>query len=95
MTAAGGRMVLVGQPDCSQNLVLHGAHKHYCGKTILDSQGGLTDPAVDIPRYVELYLCGKLRLEQVVTDRFRLESVNEAVARVKSGRAGRVILEMT
>jgi Zn-dependent alcohol dehydrogenase len=67
---------------------------HYCGKTILDSQGGLTDPAADIPRYLALYKAGRLPLEQFITHRFPLESVNEALDVVRSGQAGRVILTM-
>jgi len=74
---------------------LPGMRRHYCGKTILDSQGGLTDPAVDIPRYLALYTAGRLPLEQFITHRFPLEEVNEALDVVRSGQAGRVILEMT
>jgi len=89
-----GRMVLVGQPHCDCDLTLPGFRSHYCGKTVMDSQGGLTDPAADIPRYVELYLAGKLCLDDLITHRFPLERVNEAIETVKSGEAGRCILTM-
>jgi len=89
-----GRLVLVGQPHCDCDLTLPGFRSHYCGKTVMDSQGGLTNPAADIPRYVELYLVGKLCLDDLITHTFPLERVNEAVETVKSGEAGRCILTM-
>lgn len=91
---AGGRMILLGQPHHEECLTLPGMRRHYCGKTILDSQGGLTNPAVDIPRYLALYKTGRLPLEQFITHRFPLEAVNEALDVVRSGQAGRVILTM-
>ena len=91
---AGGRMILLGQPHHEECLTLPGVRRHYCGKTVLDSQGGLTDPAVDIPRYLSLYQAGRLPLEQFITHRFPLEQVNKALEVVRSGQAGRVILKM-
>ena len=90
----GGRMILLGQPDYDDALILPGFRKHYCGKTIMDSQGGLTNPTEDIPRYLRLYQFGKLPLEQFITHRFPLEQVNKALSVVRDGLAGRVILTM-
>jgi S-(hydroxymethyl)glutathione dehydrogenase/alcohol dehydrogenase len=89
-----GRMILLGQPHHEACLSLPGFRRHYCGKTILDSQGGLTEPNVDIPRYLGLWRAGRLPVEQLITHRFSLEQVNEALDMVRSGLAGRVILEM-
>lgn len=90
----GGRVILVGQPHGGQDLLLPGFRKHYCGKVMLDSQGGLTDPASDIPRYIRLFNAGRLPLMSLITHRFPLERINEALDVVRSGEAGRVILEM-
>ncbi|GAG29146.1 unnamed protein product, partial [marine sediment metagenome] len=79
VTALGGRLILVGQPRHNQNLIIQGIRQHYCGKTILDSQGGLTDPAVDIPRYLELYRRGKLKLDNLITHRYPLTQINTAI----------------
>ncbi len=85
---------LVGQPPHDRNLVLSLVRRNYCGKTILDSQGGLTNPTADISRYLGLYRVGKLPVEQFITHRFPLEQVNEAVQVIQSGEAGRCILAM-
>ena len=94
ITAPGGRMILVGQPKIDTAIVFTNARQHYNGKMIIDSQGGLTNPNVDIPRYVALYQRGKLELDSLVTDTFPLEKINEAFDLVKTGKAGRVALEM-
>lgn len=89
-----GKMILVGQTHYGQDLVLSNFRQHYCGKTILDSQGGLTEPHADIPRYLKLYQQGKLKLNNLITHRFKLDDINEALEVVRSGKAGRVMLEM-
>ena len=60
----------------------------------MDSQGGLTNPTTDIPRYVELYMAGKLCLDELITHKFVLEDVNDAIEMVRSGEAGRCILTL-
>lgn len=94
MKPGGGRMVLVGQPDCSCDLSLPGFRRHYCGKTVMDSQGGLTDPSADIPRYVGLYKAGKLQLDWMITHHFSLDEVNDAIETVRSGEAIRCVIDM-
>lgn len=93
--APGGKLILVGQPSWCNTLTIEGFRNHfYDGKIIMDSQGGLTNPTVDIPRYLNLYRIGKLKLDGLITHRFPLEQVNEALTTVRSGAAGRCILEM-
>jgi Zn-dependent alcohol dehydrogenase len=60
----------------------------------MDSQGGFTNPAQDIPNYLGLYKAGKLNLDGLITHRFGLDDVNEAMNVAYSGKAIRVILEM-
>lgn len=89
-----GRLILLGQPRHGEGLHLPYFRNHYCGKTVMDSQGGLTDPNKDIPRYLGLWKAGRLPVEKFITHRFPLEKANEALDVVRSGQAGRVILEM-
>lgn len=51
-------------------------------------------PHLDIPKYVRLVHAGKLKLDGIVTHEFRLEEINQAIEKVKSGEAGRVLLAM-
>lgn len=90
----GGKVILVGQPPYGTDIVLTQASANYRGKTIIDSQGGLTDPAEDIPRYLHLYRTGMLKLDNLITHRFKLHDINKAISTMCSGKAGRCILEM-
>lgn len=90
----GGKMILVGQPQHMVEVRLDLFREHYCGKTILDSQGGLTNPTVDIPRYIMLWRQRKLRLEELITHTFPLEKINAAIKAMKGGQTGRCILEI-
>ena len=94
MTSSNGKMILVGQPKYNENLTFSSMRDHYCGKTIMDSQGGLTNPNIDIPLYLNLYLEGKLRLDDMISHRFPLEKVNEALDLIKCGIGNKFILEM-
>ena len=90
----GGKMILVGQPTNGKDQTFPNFRQHYCGKTIIDSQGGLTNPTVDIPRYVKMYQSGKLDLNSLITHRFPLAEINQALSTMRSGYCGRVIVEM-
>ena len=92
-TAPGGRTIMVGQPHIKENLVLESMVKNFTGKILMDSQGGLTNPNVDIPRYLNLYRNGKLKLDELITHRFSLDEINLAVQKIKDGETGRCMIE--
>jgi S-(hydroxymethyl)glutathione dehydrogenase/alcohol dehydrogenase len=92
--ALAKKTILVGQPRHDQSLIFPAMRRNYCGKILMDSQGGFTNPAQDIPNYLGLYKAGKLNLDGLITHRFGLDDVNEAMNVAYSGKAIRVILEM-
>ena len=47
---------------------------------------------VDMPRYVELYRQGRLKLDEMITRRGRLQDVNEAFRAMKAGEVARTVL---
>jgi S-(hydroxymethyl)glutathione dehydrogenase/alcohol dehydrogenase len=47
---------------------------------------------VDIPRYLEFYRQGRLRLDEMVSRRGRLDSLNEAFRAMKAGEVARTVL---
>ncbi len=65
------------------------------GKRLVGSHGGGTDVDRDIPRYLSLYQEGKLKVDRLITDRFKLGQINEAMTKLSTGQiAGRALLEM-
>ena len=48
--------------------------------------------ARDIPWMVDLYQQGRLALDSLISNRFQLEKINEAIADTKSGSAKRNVI---
>ena len=92
--AKSGVTVLCGVPFADDRLSIDSFPLHM-GRRLIGSHGGDAAPDTDIPRYVELYKLGKLRLDELITNRFTLAEVNDAVATVQAGQAcGRCVIEM-
>lgn len=90
--ANGGLAVIAGNLPAGQKISID-PFQLICGKNITGSWGGGTDPDRDIPRYVDLYLSGKLKLDKMLTHRFRLEEINDAFSFLEKGEIGRAIIE--
>jgi 2-desacetyl-2-hydroxyethyl bacteriochlorophyllide A dehydrogenase len=91
-----GRLVLVGQPKPKESLTLDNALSFFNGNGLVvkATQGGKTDPDIDIPRYIEMHKNGRLNIEKIVTHRFLLSEVNDAFLLLKTGNAGRIMIDM-
>lgn len=63
------------------------------GKKIIGSWGGETKTDTDIPRYVDYYLDGKLKIDELIAQRFKLTQINEAFSALDKGVAGRILIE--
>ncbi|WP_150308659.1 zinc-binding dehydrogenase [Planctomonas psychrotolerans] len=61
-------------------------------KRIIGSLYGSSNPLVDLPRIFELYLAGRLPLDDLIGERMPLDAVNEAYAGLAGGAVGRTIL---
>lgn len=94
LTSPGGRTVLVGVPPREDLPRLFTLPLHF-GKTLAGSKGGSTRPELDIPRYAALAKSGRLALEPLITNRYTLERVNDAIEDLRSGVvAGRCLIEI-
>ena len=49
---------------------------------------------VDVPRYIDLYLQGRLLLDEMVSARVALPTINDGFAILSSGRATRVVADI-
>jgi 2-desacetyl-2-hydroxyethyl bacteriochlorophyllide A dehydrogenase len=91
-----GKLILVGQPKPGQDVIIPNANKLFngTGQTIKATQGGMTSPVDDIPRYLNLYNAGLLDINKIITHRFDIDNINEAFNLLKSGKAGRIIINI-
>lgn len=94
LTAPRGRTVLVGVPRHDQDISIHSLPLHF-GRVLTGSHGGETDPARDIPRLARLFEAGKLKLRELLTERYTLEGVNEAITGMRDGSTlGRCLISV-
>ena len=61
-------------------------------KILTGSSMGSNHFKVDMPKYIELYFQGKLMLDEMITNRFRLHGVNDAFEALRGGAVMRSIL---
>jgi Zn-dependent alcohol dehydrogenase len=61
-------------------------------KAFMGSVYGSAVPQRDVPRLVDLYRKGELRLEPMITRRIRLEQVNEAFDAMSRGEGARSVI---
>ena len=62
------------------------------GKQIRGSNYGSATPAIDFPRSAELYAAGRLPLDLLISDRIRLESVEDALDAMRRGDGARRVV---
>ena len=93
LTHPDGKTILVGVPRKDDNVSIHTLPIHF-NKVLKGSHGGDAIPHVDIPRYIRLVEAGKLKLEGLITHEFELDDINEAIQLLKSGEAGRIIINL-
>lgn len=94
ITKPQGRVVLVGVPRKGDNTTIYSLPLHF-GKSISGSHGGEAIPEIDIPRYQNLYVQGVIDLDRLVTARFKLDNINDAISAMRGGEtAGRVMIGM-
>lgn len=84
LTRPQGRVVLVGVPRKGNDITVYSLPLHF-GKVLTGSHGGETVPERDIPRYHALYRSGRIKLRELVSDRFGLDRINDAIAGMRDG----------
>lgn len=91
----GGSLVLVGQPEQNKNLVITNFLKLYNNIKIFDSQGGSTNPELDIPKILDLHEQKKIDLNLLITKKINLENINVGfkILENHSFVGGRIIIE--
>jgi S-(hydroxymethyl)glutathione dehydrogenase/alcohol dehydrogenase len=91
MLRRGGTANVIGMIPVGQTISLMGAA--FLGeKRIQGSAMGSNRFPVDMPRFVDFYLSGKLKLDEMISRRIKLENINEAFAEMKTGSIARSVI---
>jgi S-(hydroxymethyl)glutathione dehydrogenase/alcohol dehydrogenase len=91
LTHPDGTCVLVGVPH--QKVTIDTLPIHF-NKVLTGSHGGDARPHVDIPRLVRLHRAGRLDLSGIITHQFSLAEINAGIDVMRSGTAGRILIEV-
>ena len=91
MTKAGGRAVVVGMIPVTQMVSVPGA-MFLREKGIIGSFYGSTRQTHDMPWLMELYRQKRLKIDELITRRYRLGEINEAYDALKKGEVNRSVL---
>lgn len=93
LTHPDGKTILVGVPRKDDRVCIYTLPLHF-KKVLTGSHGGSCEPHIDIPRVIRLWRAGKVNFDGIITHRFPLQRINEAIRTVRSGAAGRVLVVM-
>lgn len=85
-TSPKGRLVLVGVMRHDQQLSLNTLPLHY-GKTLTGSEGGSSQPQLDIPRYLRMIRDSRFDPRGMISHRCQLADVNTAIATMRAGES--------
>ena len=91
MLRRGGTANVIGMIPPGVNIELRGTD--FLGeKRIQGSLMGSNRFTVDMPRMVDLYLQGRLHLDQMISQRIKLPQINEALDELKRGELARSVI---
>ncbi|HEX4713103.1 zinc-binding dehydrogenase, partial [Phenylobacterium sp.] len=91
MLRRGGTANIIGMIPVGQMVSVMGAA--FLGeKKLQGSLMGSNRFPVDMPRFVDFYMSGKLKLDQMISQRIKLEQVNEGFEDMKRGELARSVV---
>jgi len=88
----GGVAVVVGVAKPSDSTSVRTMTLPFEEKTLKGSYFGSCVPRIDFPRMFSLYLKGDLKLEELITRRYRVDEAPQAFADLESGRNARGVI---
>ena len=89
----GGTITLAGLPQWKARMPLQISEFAFGGQRLLGSHMGSSRLAVDVPWLIALYQQGRLKLDELITNRYALSDINAAIASTERGEALRNIIE--
>ncbi len=88
---SGGTCVVVGLPPIGVNLSI-APFELLQGKVLTGTTQGDVRASIDVPRYVDLYMDGKLPIDKLITTSFDLDEINEAYGALERGEVVRTVI---
>ncbi|HEV8633374.1 MAG TPA: zinc-binding dehydrogenase [Chloroflexota bacterium] len=91
-TARGGTCVVIGLPPSGQTIQIEPRQLVGPERRLVGSAYGSASVFDDFPRMVNLYLAGKLKIDELITRRYGVDEVNEAFRALAAGELARGLI---
>jgi S-(hydroxymethyl)glutathione dehydrogenase/alcohol dehydrogenase len=91
MLAKGGTATIIGMIPVGTKIELHGPD-FLQERKIQGSSMGSNRFRVDMPRYVDMYMSGKLKLDEMITRHITLDQINDAFTTLLGGEVARQVI---
>jgi len=88
----GGKAIVIGVPPSTATVSVPGMLFPLAEKSLIGSLYGSASMARDVPRLIDLYRAGKLKLDELITRRYKLAEVNEAFSALEKGEVARGVI---
>jgi Zn-dependent alcohol dehydrogenase len=93
MTRRGGETILIGVPPLDATLSIPAALTFlYTNKTLRGCWNGSSNVDREVPKLLDLYQRGELKLDELISREIKLEDVNEAFAAMEAGEVARSVV---
>ncbi len=92
LTAPGGAIIMAGMTGSEDFMRLNPMMVAYQEQRLIGSKMGGTVLRRDIPRLIELYQQGRLMLDELISNRYPLERINDAIADTAKGGTRRNVI---
>lgn len=90
--ATGGMVIMIGMPHVGAMSTYEPVNLASAGQGMVGSKMGDAVIKRDIPWMVDLYEQGRLKLDELISKRYSLDQINEAIADTKTGGAKRNVI---
>jgi Zn-dependent alcohol dehydrogenase len=90
----GGRCIIVASPPPGELLPIDVNRLIYVDRSIMGSRYGSSNPEVDIPFIVEMYLQGRFNLDAMISGRAPLSDVVNQFHTLAAGAEGRIVISV-
>lgn len=92
LLATGGRVIMVGMPHSGATATYEPVNLAAAGQGMIGSKMGDVVLRRDIPWIIDLYQQGRLKLDELISDRWALEDINMAIEDTRKGAARRNVI---
>jgi S-(hydroxymethyl)glutathione dehydrogenase/alcohol dehydrogenase len=88
----GGKVIVVGVPAFGTDIIIPGAALPLEEKWVVGSLYGSANMRRDMPKIIELYMQKKLKIDELISQRIKLEDINAAFEAMEKGEVARSVI---